>query len=118
MTVEGKEKSVTDYASPKEENRDGQVFHILSGPGSSPAAKVLHEDVGSTIEEDQEALNKLGRRTPFLRLLRANVPCPAKLAKASSPTTQSEDAQPEEDTALNPVRQTVEDFLALLVAFR
>jgi hypothetical protein len=82
-----KVKGSTNQASPKEENRDGQVFHILSGPGSSPAAKVLHEDVGNTIEEDQEALNELGGRAPLLKLPRASVPCPAKLAKAASPTT-------------------------------
>jgi hypothetical protein len=45
---------------------------------------MFHEDVGGAIEEDQEALDELGRRAPFLRVfLGTNVPCPAELTKAT-----------------------------------
>lgn len=71
---------------------------------------MLHEDVGGAIEKDQKALDEFGRRAPFLgALLGTNVPCPAELTKATGPATQSKEAQPEEDTTLDPVRQAIED---------
>lgn len=106
----------TYHATTDKQDRDRDVLHILSSPSTSPAAKVLKEDVGRAIEEDEEALNKLGRRSPLLRpLLGANVPCPAKLAEAARPTTQGEDAQPEEDAALDPMREAVEDVFSFLL---
>lgn len=76
---------------------------------------MLKEDVGIAIEEDEEALNKLSRRTPLLQsLLGTNVPRPAELAKAAGPATQGEDVEPEKDSTLDPVGQIVQDRLAFL----
>jgi len=58
-----------------EEHRDGKVFQVGGAPITAPAAEVLEEDVGRAIEEDQGALDELGRGTPFLAgLLGADVP--------------------------------------------
>lgn len=82
----------TYQASSNEQNCDGDVLHVLGGPVSSPTAEVLHEDIGSAIEEDQEALDELSGRAPLLGVLPwSNIPCPAKLSKAASPATEGED---------------------------
>lgn len=108
-------ESTTYHAATDKQNCDGDVLHVLSSPGTSPTPEMLKEDVGGAIEEDEEALDKLGRGPPLLRpLLWANVPCPAKLTKAARPTTQGEDAQPEEDAALDPMGEAVEDFFSFL----
>jgi hypothetical protein len=39
---------------------------------------------------------------------------PSEIAKAACPPAECEDAQPEEDPALNPMRQATEDLVALL----
>ena len=55
------------YKTPtNEEDGDGNVFEILSSPFPAPVSEVLQEDVGRPVEENEETLNELGRRAPFL----------------------------------------------------
>lgn len=82
----------TYQAPSNEQNCDGDVLHVLGGPVTTPTTEVLHEDIGSAIEEDQEALDKLSGRAPLLEVLSwSNIPCPAKLSKAASPAAEGED---------------------------
>jgi hypothetical protein len=116
-----------------EQNGDGDMLQVLGAPFATRAAEMLEEDVGRAVEEDEGALDKLGRRTPFLTgLPGTDVPGlgksvshhldivdgqgtnPSEIAKTAGPAAESEDAQPEEDASLDPVRQAAEDALALL----
>lgn len=126
----------TYQTTAEEQDGEGKVLKVLGTPLAAPAAEMLEEDVGGAVEEDEAALDELGRRTPlFARLFRTHVPglvdsqllysglgrkqqlqesYPSKIAEAAGPAAEREDAQPEEDAALDPVRQTAEDAGALL----
>lgn len=49
-----------------------------------------------------------------MRMPRAQVPGPTNFSKAARPAAEVEEAEPEEDTALNPVRQSTENMMTLL----
>lgn len=123
---------MTYKAAADEEDGDGDVLEVLGTVFSSPVTEMLEEDVGRAVEKDEEALNELGRRAPFLTwLLRSDVPRlaanqitalarlwssthPSKLAEAARPSSQREQPQPEEDAAFNPMRESRENAVALL----
>ena len=55
-------KTATD-----EENGDGDMLQVRRSVRLASAAEMLKEDVGRAVEENEEALDKLGGRTPLLR---------------------------------------------------
>lgn len=67
--------SSTYQPTPNEEDGDGDMFEILGRPGATRASEMLEENVRPAIEQDQGALDKLGRRLPFPAVLpRAEIP--------------------------------------------
>lgn len=57
---------MTYQTATDEEDGDGNMLQIRCRVCLACAAKMLEEDVGRTVEEDEEALDELGRRTPLL----------------------------------------------------
>lgn len=60
---------MTYQATANEEDSDGDMLKVLSRPGAVCTSEVLKEDVRAAVNEDQSALNELGRRLPFLAVL-------------------------------------------------
>lgn len=91
------------------------MLHVRGTPGTAPTAQMLKKDVCAAVEEDEEALDKLGRGPPFPRApLGDDVPGPAPFGEAAAPTAQGEEAEPEEDAALDPMGKAAKDAMALL----
>ena len=114
------------------------MLEVGSAPFTAPVAEVLEEDVGRAVEEDDGAFDELSRRAPFLACLpgtdvpslvkvrisrrfpltwlrgHSGVTNPSEVTKAACPSTESEDAQPDKNTSLNPVCQPAENTMALL----
>ena len=62
-------------AAADKEHSDGKVLQVLGAPFAIRAAEVFEEDVGRAVEEDEGALDELGRRSPLLAwILWAQVP--------------------------------------------
>jgi hypothetical protein len=67
---------ITYQTAADEEDGDGDVLEVLGAPFAAGVAKMLEENVGGTVEEDEGALDKLGGGAPFLACpLGADVPC-------------------------------------------
>jgi hypothetical protein len=94
------EKSTTN-----EQNGNRNMLKIFSTPFTSPVTEMLEKDICRSVGKDQGTLDKLGRWAPLLSLLlRSDVPCPAKFAKATGPPPQRDYSKPEENAAFDPMR--------------
>ena len=93
------------------------MLEILRRPPPARATEMLQKDIGDAINEDEAALDKLGAGAPLLaQLFGPHIPRPSEVAEASRPTTEGKQAEPEEDTALDPVSQAGKDLISLLFA--
>src|SRR4051812_41053977 len=78
------ETCATHQSSANEHDGDRKMFKILGTPCRPPSCQVLEEHVGRTVEEDQEALHELCRRTVLPCASWFDIPSLAKLAQVGT----------------------------------
>jgi hypothetical protein len=87
-------KPTTTYqTTTKEHDGNGDMFQILSDPWASSGSKMFKPNIGATIEKNDKRLDEFSRRNaslPLANLASAwlEVPCPAKVGKATHPSSQ------------------------------
>jgi hypothetical protein len=106
----------TYHSTSNEENGDGNMLHVLSAPLATSATQMFHEDVGRAVKENEKALYKFSRRSPFRAgSLGPHIPSPSELGKCTTPAAEGQETKPKEDAAFDPVRQSTEDVASLLI---
>ena len=82
----------THQTATKEHDRDGNMLKVLCSPCISPSGHMLHEDIGTAVEEDDEGLYEFSGWNGSLPLAhfasaRLNIPCPPKVGEATHPSS-------------------------------
>lgn len=88
------------------------MLQILGSPRLAPASEVLQKHVGRAIGEDERRFDKFAR--DCTRARRLQVPGPAKVRPAAHEPAQHHQTVPEEDAALNEMRQPAENAVVSL----
>lgn len=66
----------THQATSDEKHGNRDVLEVFEAPLAAPAAKVLQENIGRTVDENESALDELGGRGPSAAdRPRFNIPC-------------------------------------------
>lgn len=109
----------TYQSAAKEHDGNGEMFEILSSPRPTGAAQVLEEDVGSSVDENEERFRELGGNPP--RFAGTNqgrggfdVPRPTQIRETAHPSAEGQQSVPEEDAALDEMSQATKNVLATL----
>ena len=105
----------TAQATTEEHDRNGHMLHVSGTPWFTPTREMFQKDVGDSIGENHTGFGELavgdfGLQPGHNRARRLYVPGPTQIGPAAQPSSEGQNAVPEEDTTFDKVSESVENL--------